>query len=433
MYNFAEIPHKMIVYFKVANYKSINEEVTLNFNAASISEHVNSNVIETDKYSILKSMTLYGHNASGKSKLLEALVYMRWFINNSATEKQSSEEIDVEPFELLQSSSKKPSFFEVSFLLGKQRYRYGFEVDKKTIHKEWLLESKAVKEYPVFLRIGQNFEIDFKRFENSEELEKRTRKNALFLSVASQWNVQKAQKIDSWFESIFPVHGLADENYREHTLELLKNDKYKLLINKFIQKADLGINTIDVVDVPIKLEDVLKRVPDDLKGVFKEKFKERSETAVFAIHNKYDEKRKIVGSVPFLIDKSESEGTKKYFNLVGLFVKAILEGHLVVIDEFDARLHTLLSKAIIKIFNSEKIKSTAQLLVASHDTALLDRNLLRRDQIYFVEKNELGATSAISLVEYKPRKESPYDKNYLEGKYGGIPFIEDLESLFTNE
>ncbi|MBS1634469.1 MAG: ATP-binding protein [Bacteroidetes bacterium] len=422
----------MIIYFKTSNYKSINEEVTLNFNAASIGEHTESNVIETDKFSLLKSMMLYGHNASGKSKILEALVYFRWFINNSATEKHSSEEIDVEPFELLQSSSKKPSFFEISFLLGKQRYRYGFEADKKIIHREWLLESKATKEYPVFLRIGQDFEIDFKRFENSEELEKRTRKNALFLSVASQWNVQKAQKIDNWIESIFTVHGLADEKYREYTLDLLKNDRYKQLINKFIQKADLGISSIDVVDVPIKLEDILKQVPDELKGVFKEKFKERSETAVLAIHSKFDDKRKIIGSVPFILDRSESEGTKKYFNLIGLFVKAILEGRLVVIDEFDARLHTLLSKAIIKLFNSQKVKSNAQLLVASHDTALLDRNLLRRDQIYFVEKNEYGATRATSLVEYKPRKDSPFDKNYLEGKYGGIPFIEDLESLIIN-
>jgi uncharacterized protein len=423
----------MIVYFKVGNYKSIQEEVTLNFNAASISEHTDSNIIGGEMFPLLKSIMLYGHNASGKSKILEALVYFKWFINNSATEKQSSEEIDVEPFELLESSSKKPSYFEICFLMGKQKYRYGFEADKKTVHKEWLLESKATKEYPVFLRIGQNVEIDLKRFENSQGLDKRTRKNALFLSVASQWNVSKAQKIDSWVDSIFTVHGLADENYRLHTIDLLKNKKYSEIIKKFIQKADLGINSIDVVDVPIKLEDVLKRIPEELKGVFKEKYKGRSETAVFTVHSKYNDKSEVVGDVPFLLDKSESEGTKKYFNLVGLFIKALIEDRLIVMDEFDARLHTLLSKAIIKLFNSSKIKSKAQLLVASHDTALLDRELLRRDQIYFIEKNKIGATKAVSLVEYKPRKDTPYDRNYLDGKYGGIPFIGDLESLITNE
>ncbi len=423
----------MLIYFKTGNYKSIQEEVTLNFNATSISEHTESNIIEGEGLPLLKSIMLYGHNASGKSKILEALVYFRWFINNSATEKQSSEEIDVEPFELLESSSKKPSFFEICFLLGKQKFRYGFEVDKKTVHREWLLESKATKEYTVFLRIGQKVEVDLKRFENSQGLDKRTRKNALFLSVASQWNVNKAEIIDKWIASIYTIHGLADENYRVHTIDLLKNKKYTEIIKKFIQKADLGINSIDVIDVPIKLEEVLKRIPKELKSAFRENYKERSETAVFTIHSKFNDKNEIIGNVPFLLDKSESEGTKKYFNLVGLFLTALLEGRLIVMDEFDARLHTLLSKAIIKLFNSSKIKSKAQLLVASHDTALLDRALLRRDQIYFVEKNKIGATQVVSLVEYKPRKDSPYDRNYLEGKYGGIPFIEDLESLITNE
>ena len=139
-----------------------------------------------------------------------------------------------------------------------------------------------------------------------------------------------------------------------------------------------------------------------------------------------------MGSVPLLLNKSESEGTKKYFNIIGLLITALLENRVVVIDEFDARLHTLLTKAILKLFNSSVIKSTAQLIVASHDTALLDREILRRDQIYFIEKNVYGASSAVSLVEYKPRKDSPYDKNYLEGKYGAIPFIEDLEKLIVN-
>lgn len=423
----------MIVYFKVGNYKSINEEVTLNFNTSSISEHLESNVIQNDKNPLLKSILLYGHNASGKSKILEALVFFKWFINNSATDKQSTEEIDVEPFKFSESASKKPSFFEICFILGKQKFRYGFETDMNNINKEWLLESKISKEYPVFLRIGQEIKVDLKRFENSENLEKRTRKNALFLSVASQWNVQKAQKINNWIESIFTVHGLADENYRSITIDLLKNKKFTTIINNFIQKADLGINSIDIFEVPIQIEEIIKKIPEELKRIYRDKLADRSETAVFTNHNKYNDQNEIIGNVPLLLDKSESEGTRKYFNLIGLLITALLEGRLVVIDEFDARLHTLLSKAIIRLFNSSRIKSKAQLLVASHDTALLDRDLLRRDQIYFIEKNNYGATKAVSLVEYKPRKDTPFDKNYLEGKYGGIPFVDDLESLISNE
>jgi AAA15 family ATPase/GTPase len=395
----------MLIYFKVGNYKSVKEPILLNFNAAAISEHTDSNVFEDESLPLLKSILLYGPNASGKSKILDAFVFFKWLVNNSATEKQGNEQIEVESFELSEATENMPCFFEVSFTLDEYKYRYGFEVDKEKIHKEWLLESKVTKEYPVFLRIGDQFEINGKRFPNAEGLEKRTRKNALFLSVASQWNVKKAEQINEWFSRIFTIHGMSDGLYQNVTLDLLKDKKHADEVKAFIQKADLGIQAIELT-------------------------KERS--IVFTLHQKFNEKGEVVGSTRFLLEGQESEGTKKYFNLIGVFIKAIAEDRIIVIDEFDARLHTLLTKSILKLFNSSKTKSKAQLLAASHDTALLDRDLLRRDQIYFVEKNRYGASEVISLVEYKPRKESPYDKNYLEGKYGAIPFIDSLESSVTN-
>lgn len=426
----------MLISFKVANFKSINDEITITFNSTSLSEHEDSNVISTGRNNLLKSILLYGHNASGKSKILDGIVFCRWFVCNSALEMNSEEEIEVEPFQLTEKSAKRPSFFEIAFYLDNQRFRYGFEVDKKKVHREWLLESKANKEYPVFLRIGQKIDIDLKRFPNAEDLDKRTRKNALFISVAAQWNVSKASKISKWFDSICTVHGLADEHYRDITIDMLQDKKHTQLIKTFIRKADLGINDIEVVNIPLNLENFLKSVPDELKDSYKERFKERfkdekTHTTIIAVHNKYNDNHEIIDTVPFAFDKTESEGTKKYFNLIGLFLKAIAENRLVIIDEFDARLHTLLSKAILKLFNSNRVKSSAQLLVASHDTALLDRSLLRRDQIYFIEKNQIGATEVTSLVEYKPRKEAPYDKNYLEGKYGAIPIVDDFESVIS--
>lgn len=422
----------MIVYFKVGNYKSINEPITLNFNASSISEHSESNLIENENTILLKSMLLYGHNASGKSKILDAIDYFKWFINNSATEKQSAEGIDVEPFRLLESSAKKPSFFEMCFIIGKTRFRYGFEADNKKVYKEWLLETKIKKESPVFLRINQDINVDYKRFENSDNLEKRTRKNALFLSVASQWNVKKAELIDQWFDSIFNIHGMDDRDYRDITIGLLNNEKYSNMIRKFIQKADLGINKIDIIDVPFTFDEIKDSIPEDMRDRIRANFEKKKPTALISGHNKYNDNNEVIGIEHFVFDKSESEGTMKYFNLIGLLITAILENRVVIIDEFDARLHSLLSKAIIKLFNSSKIKTKAQLLIATHDTALIDRDLLRRDQIYFIEKDFRGASKATSLVEFKPRKESPYDKNYLDGKYGGIPFINDLESLFSD-
>ncbi|SDR71835.1 AAA family ATPase [Christiangramia echinicola] len=419
----------MIVFFKVRNYKSIKDTLTLNFNSTGISEHVETNLIHKGRHDLLKSYVLYGHNGSGKSKILDALVFFRWFILNSAIEKHSSEEIDVEPFLLNEKTQEEPCFFEMSFYIDKTKYRYGFEATEKKVTKEWLLESKKIKEYPVFLRIEKEFKIDSKRFVNADGLEKRTRDNALFLSVCAQWNVKKAEKINSWFDNIFTVHGLSDIEYRDITLELLENDYHRELINRFIRKADLGINEVDTFE--IKYDDIIKKIPKDLKESANERLKGKDHKAILMMHNIYNDKNEVVGSRPFILDKHESEGTKKFFNLLGVYISAIKNNSLIIMDEFDARLHTLLTKALLKLFGSEKIKSESQMIVACHDTAILDSSLLRRDQIGFVEKNKFGATELTSLVEYKPRKESPYDRNYLKGKYGGIPMIDDLEDLFA--
>jgi AAA15 family ATPase/GTPase len=412
----------VIINFTIANYKSVKDELMINFNAASIAEHQETNVIESDKLKLVRTILLYGPNASGKSKILEALIFLRHFVLSSAVDRPINQPIEVEPFELSPATAQKPSLFEVFFLLGKTKYRYGFEADKERVHKEWLFEATIEKEYDLFIRVNDKFKINSKRFPNAKSLEKRTRKNALFLSVAAQWNVQKASDISNWFENICTVHGLQDEHYRDITLKLMKDKATADLINRFMQKADLGINSVGTVEVPAAPQD-----SDLSKG----SSAEVSSAAVYAVHNVYD-RYKVVNTIPFFLDKSESEGTKKYFNMIGILITAIREGRLVVIDEFDARLHPLLSKALIRFFNSPETASHAQLLAASHDTALLDKDLLRRDQIYFIEKNQFGATHATALVEFKSRKEEPYYKKYLDGRYGAIPIIENLGALLSH-
>lgn len=394
----------MLLYFKLGNYASINEPITINFEASSISEHQESNVNYTSKANTLKSILLYGHNASGKSNILAGLVYFRWIVLNSATNMNVSDSFDVEPFLLDTASEQEPSFFEVGFMIDNTKFRYGVQINKKEVVKEWLLESTRKKYYPLFLRINQAVEIDAKRFENSEGLDKRTRKNALFLSVCSQWSVDKAEKIVYWFGSILTIHGLDDALYRSQTIEYLKSKDENERVIELLKKADLGINGVDVLN------------NDD-------------HTAVFFMKSVYSNGKK-VKERPFLIDAYESEGTRKLFNLLGIFIGAIKEGRIVIIDEFDARLHTLLTKAVIKLFNSDESNTSAQLLLACHDTALIDKEILRRDQIYFVEKNHLGETRVNALVEFKARKEEAFERNYLKGKYGGIPIIEGFEAVF---
>ncbi|RKR82916.1 hypothetical protein BDD43_3109 [Mucilaginibacter gracilis] len=421
----------MLVYFKVGNYKSIKDPILINFSAAAIGEHQDTNIYAKNKEELLKTVLLYGSNASGKSKIMDAFVFFRWSIINSATDKQSKQPIDTEPFLLNTRTRKQPSYFEAEFLINKTKYRYGFEADAKSIQKEWLLEVKATTSNPLFLRIDQKFEINEAKFPDGIGLDKRTRKNALFLSVAAQWNTRLGEQIVSWFDSIYTVHGMMDDDYKNLTTSMLKESNYAKLINELIQKADLGINGIDALDISELKEEILDKIPPELREEFKERM-ERDMKPVFATHNVYDDHGKIVEQQPFSMAGVESEGTRKFYNLSGVLTDAVLNGRLVVIDELDARLHTLLTRAIIQLFNSNKIKTEAQLFAVSHDTALLDKDLLRRDQIYFVEKDQFGATKVQTLVGYKARKEAPYDKNYLEGKYGAIPFIENLETVLAD-
>lgn len=421
----------MLVYFKVGNFRSIKEPIVINFKAAAISEHKSTHVVTKENDELLRTVLLYGPNASGKSKILDGFVFYRWLVLTSATGNQSTDEINTEPFALNTRTMKQPSFFESEFYIGNKAYRYGFEADKKVIHKEWLLEVRKTTVQPLFLRHKQEFDIS-KKFANAAGLEKRTRKNALFLSVASQWNVQVAEAILEWFSEIITVHGLMDSDYRRVTTTMLKRKDLGPVVTNLIKKADLGINRLYTANFsPEDREAILRQLPEELRKDTLDRM-DNELSPVFTGHTVYDHQGKAVDEAQFELNSDESEGTKKFYNLAGVFIDAIGSGRLVIIDEFDARLHTLLTKAIINLFNKSGVNKSAQLMAVSHDTALLDKDLLRRDQIYFIEKDRYGASQAATLVEFKARKEAPYYKNYLEGKYGAIPFIGNFESTIKD-
>lgn len=422
----------MLIYFSIENFKSIKNRQTINLMATSLSEHKETNLIDDKFGSVLKSALLYGHNASGKSKILDALVFYRWFILNSATEMQSTDEIEVEPFLLNSKTDGKPSYFEGAFVMGKKKYRYGFECDQDEVKREWLLETTRVKEYPLFLRIGDEYEIDEKRMPNANGLQKRTRQNALFLSVCSQWNVEKAENIIKWFKSIYTLHGLMTERYRTKTLKYLRNDETKELINEFMRAVDLGIEGIEAIDVDVSTDIEAAFDAGRSDSVSKKSKKPKTRTAVLSLHKKFNEKNIEVENETFLFDRDESAGTIKFFNILGSILDCLLEGRLLIADELDARFHSLLTKTILKSFNSNKISSRAQLIAACQDTSQIDKRVLRRDQILIIDKDKYGSTGITPLAKYKPRKGEAIEKNYLSGKYGGIPLISGIDQLFEN-
>lgn len=411
----------MLVYFKVENYKSIKDPVVINFEATAIAAHQQTNVLEKGKTKLLKSVLLYGANASGKSKIMDAFVVYRGLILKS-TSNHSTTILPLQPFWLNTETAKQPSHFEAEFILENKRYKYGFKANSKHIVSEWLIEVKATADAPVFLRVGQAFEVNERKFKNAKGVDKKCNENVLFLSVADQWNVALAKEIYRWFHDMVTINGLNDNSYRNFTNELLEDPVYHKQINELIAHADLGIKSVQYIPYTDAQRQILQEVKNDADLSNKGR--------VYAFHDVYDQEGNVAGLESFDMLMMESEGTKKFYNVIGAILDSIKGGNLVIIDELDARFHTLLTKAIISLFNSGHVKSGAQLLAVSHDVSVVDQELIRRDQVYIVEKDNFGATNTVSLAEYKSvRNETPFAKNYLEGKYGGIPFIENLETF----
>ncbi|OHD27803.1 MAG: hypothetical protein A2Y34_16570, partial [Spirochaetes bacterium GWC1_27_15] len=365
---------------------------------------------------------------------LKALGFMRWLVINSSKETTINEEIDIYPFKLSTETENKPSFFEIIFLLNDKTYRYGFEIDRKEVKAEWLYQTETTKEKLLFIRNKDIIEVK-KHFKEGKNLEEKTRNNALFLSVAANFNGFISLDIINWFTNFKVISGLKDDNYSIITMEMLDNEDTKKKIYDFIKNADLGIMDISLSKEKFSEKILPKGMPDDLFKSLSEKFKDEEFVNINTYHQKFNEKNEVIETISFLLDE-ESSGTNKYFNLSGLIVKSLLKGSILAIDEIDAKLHPLLTKAIIELFNSSKTnKNNAQLIFVTHDTNLLTSSLLRRDQIWFTEKNRYEATDLYSLVEYKiedkkVRNDASYQRDYISGKYGAIPFIGNFEAIF---
>jgi AAA15 family ATPase/GTPase len=423
----------MLIEFSVRNYLSFKEKATLNLSATAIKEHIDSNVTNTERVDLLKGAIIFGANASGKSNFIKAMSTMRRLVLFSF-EQSSSEELDIDPFLLSSVTDAAPSMFETVFILDNIRYRYGFEIDNKAVVSEWLFETVKKIEKPLFYRIKDGIDV-MKSFSEGKDLEERTRDNALFLNVVDQFNGKTAKKIIRWFRNFITISGLKHEGYKGVTFGMLENKQTRNLLIDFYKKLDLGFEDIaifkqqfDPKDLPADIsENVLKQIVTDLEGAFKIDIK--------TIHKRFDEKNNQDGIVEFDMRSQESSGTNKLFNISGPVFDVLNDGGVLVIDELDASLHPLLTLAVTKLFHSkESNRNSAQLIFATHDTNLLNYGNYRRDQVFFVEKDNFGASSMYSLVDYKEegktiRKDRSFEKDYIEGRYGAIPIIDNVTNV----
>jgi AAA15 family ATPase/GTPase len=434
----------MLVEFRVGNFRSFKDEVTLSMVASADKQHSATHTVKiNNKLSLLRSAVLYGANASGKSNLFNAMAFMRNFVLNSSRESQATEKIAVEKFLLSTETENKPSTFEIVFLMENIRYRYGFQVDDKEVYNEWLFYVPTTREATLFIREKNKIKLgpDFKE---GKGLESKTRANALFLSVAAQFNGEKAKKILEWFDHLKIISSIDTDQYQAFSLSKLDDKEFEEFTSKFLKVADLGIKEIQKTERSFVEEDLPKELPIKFKKKIMSKIMSLTKMGtvikVDAIHQKYDQHNKPAADEKFSLFENESAGTLALFGLSGPIYDTIKKGKVLVIDELTSKLHPLLTQAIIEAFHqshnetdSDRFSaSQAQLIFVSHDTGILKNQLFRRDQIWFTQKNEYGASNLYSLEEYRIRKDASFDKDYIMGKYGAVPFIGGIESLFSS-
>ncbi len=429
----------MLIQFTVKNYKTFEQEAKFSLVASNYyKEKAENNIIAMPKFGLklLKSAVIYGANASGKTKLFDALQFMKNFAISSSKDKQISDKIGLEPFRLNSVSEKLPSAFEVIFIFKDKLYRYGFEATTEKITEEWLYCTEKKKEIELFYRKEQDFELDASFKVDDLVQRKRIRPNALLLSVAASFNDPIAETILFWFENNFNIlSGLKEETYIDFSVNLLRNKVDQAKILNLLQYADLGITALDLKKAT--LADLPDEMPDELKAFLAEKIKAGEDlfSDVHTSHKKFDADKSIAKLVRFTMDDEESSGTRKYFALAGPIINTLANGETLFVDELDAKLHPNLTHQLIQLFhNKETNPYNAQLVFNTHNTNLLDADIFRRDQIWFTEKDRYGAASLYALAEIKGvRNDHDLAKNYTQGRYGGIPFLGDIANLLKAE
>ncbi|WP_315510123.1 ATP-binding protein [Alloprevotella tannerae] len=419
----------MLVNFTVKNHRSFKQERTFSMEASSIKEH-KASVIRNNKYNLLPLTIFYGANSSGKSNLIKAIATMRYIIEHSVR-LNVSDTLPYDPFALDEDSNSQPTLFEIQFINGEALYRYGFEYNDTTIISEWLYEKRfGEKEYDLFVRSRDAIAVSPKRFPEGKGKEDLTNSNRLFLSLVAQLKGEKSNSIMSWFGQCNLLSGIDSDGYENFTIKMfLEHLNGSDEAQSFFNTLQLGFSNFFVEKVNIPKE-VLDKAPDPIKAELEKGLAEGKIVESITTHNIYDENGQVIGKRNFHKDEMESEGTKKVIELSGPIFNTLNKGKILIIDELDAKLHPLLTRNIVLLFmDPEKNKHGAQLIFATHDTNLLDLDIIRRDQIWFAEKDQVESTDIYSLVEFKDeegkkiRNDRDIKRDYIRGRYGAIPFI----------
>jgi AAA15 family ATPase/GTPase len=318
----------------------------------------------------------------------------------------------------------------VSFIYKELKYRYGFELDGEKVISEHLYHN-TTKETFLFKRNKQSIEINKSSFKEGLGKETEARENVLFVSLLATLNKDISSNIINWFKEVQLINGVNDFSHARYTIEKIKQEpKFLTWVSYFLR--DLEIANVSTIEEEFSMLDLFEsneKANQSLHSKMEEK-KLKSDTIV-TFHRKYDKDNLYLDLVPFQLEREESEGTKKLIYLLGPIYDSLKNGKVLFIDELDSRLHTLLTVRLIKLFHDYNINQS-QLIFISHDTNIMDKEIFRRDQIWFVEKDQFGSSQLLTLGDFKSthvRSTTSFNRNYLQGKYGSIPHLSFDEKM----
>jgi len=416
----------MLIEFQVQNFRSFRDRQTFSMVSAALPEHEQSNTFDSGLRGfdrLLRPAVVYGANAAGKTNLMRALQFMQSFVLTSASA-TSSARYPYSPFKLSKSTREAPSEFEITFVQDGVRYEYGFNMGPKQIEKEWLIQhaesprrtrSRVLFER-VFDQTSKEYQWNFSSFLKGPRTTwvQSTREDALFLSIATQLNSRQLRPVFDWFQKKLVVIVDATKLNQTLTLNLWKEADGKKRLLPFLKEADLG-----VVDITIQEEPIPAGGGGLLIGEAWLNQRPGSPTPdivrVMLSHLSDDP------AEPVTLDfKDESSG----FMTAGAWLNVIKNGEVLIFDEIDTSMHQHLLLFLINKFHSEATNpNNAQLICSTHNTSLLNPDIFRRDQFWFVEKQRTGASRLYPLTDFSPRGGESIERWYMRGRYGALPIL----------
>ncbi len=423
----------MIIEFRVKNYRSIGDDQTFSMVAGSIKDNPH-NVIEPQsrmKQGLLRSAVLYGANASGKSNIILALRTMRNLVLNSTDHKPGDTIESIDPFLFDKDLRTEPTEFDLTFICDDIRYQYGFAIDRNTVHEEWLYAYPKGQPQMLFRRtVDDDSDCSIFEFGSNFKGEKvaiseRTTSNTLYLSKAASDNHPLLNNLFIWFRRSLKILNMYKHpsNLMAYSAKMIgESQDHKDWIHNLIHHADFGIESVSSEERPITDTPRFKNLSEKIRKRIIADSEDVKYTKIMSSH-------KADPSVKLDFDE-ESEGTQRYFALSSPLYNVLQNGKTLVVDELDSSMHPLLIRKIVQLFHDPEInKNNAQLIFTTHDTNLLKPEIFRRDQVWFVEKDRQEQSQYYSLLEYKtkqgdkPRKDEAWERGYLAGRYGAIPFL----------